>query len=151
MSVNTAIMDIREKANIFIYRIAEKGLEIFLINSEAEKKYHLPSSELEQSDRLQKFVNQANGIELDQTTDSEGLTSSNVAMEADYHEIPSLKALLKNDLKLVKDKIYDAIPDAGKGKFVQFKEAFKSLLPHQYQALKELKEVVSEKNTTKFI
>ena len=143
-------MSLRENVNLFIYRYAEKGLEVFLMKSEAEDLLHLPKS----SDNIapiEKFGKSNSLIQLDETTSNEGVVEKNIAFEAEYHEIPSLKHLLKSDVNFVADKIVDLLPDSEKGKFIAMKEALKKMLPHQNQALKELKEILVEKNLTKYL
>ncbi|HMG14954.1 MAG TPA: hypothetical protein VK590_05885 [Saprospiraceae bacterium] len=144
-------MSLREKVNLFIYRFAEKGLEIFLMNSEAGEYLNVPNSHAEESDKLSKISQTNNIIQLEQTTSNDGNIERNVAVEADWHEIPSLKHLLKEDVHFVADKLFQLLPDSEKGHYVSVKDAFKKVLPHQFQALKELKEILIEKNLTKFL
>ena len=144
-------MSLREKVNLFIYRFAEKGLEIFLMNSEAGEYLNVPNSHSEESDKLNRISETNNVIQLEQTTSTDGQIERNVAVEADWHEIPSLKHLLKEDVHFVADKLFQLLPDSEKGNYVSVKDAFKKVLPHQYQALKELKEILIEKNLTKFL
>lgn len=143
-------MSLREKVNLFIYRYAEKGLEIFLMKSEAEELLHLPNS-ADNIDPIQKMGKANSLIQLDETTTDDGHVEKNVAFEADYHEIPSLKHLLKSDISFVADKIIHMLPDSEKGRFIALKEAIKKIGPHQNQALKELKEILAEKNLTKYL
>mgnify|MGYP000034043731 CR=1 FL=1 len=143
-------MSLREKVNLFIYRYAEKGLEVFLMKSEAEDLLHLPNSS-NNLEPIEKLGKQNTLIQLDETTSADGNVEKNFAFEADYHEIPSLKHLLKSDVNFVADKIIHLLPDSEKGRFIALKEAIKEMLPHQYQALKELKEILVEKNLTKYL
>lgn len=143
-------MSIREKVNLFIYRYAEKGLEVFLMKSEAEELLHIPNSP-NNIEPIEKMGKSNSLIMLDETTNEEGAVEKNLAFEADYHEIPSLKHLLKSDVNFVAEKIIHLLPDSEKGKFIAMKEAFKKMLPHQFQALKELKEILVEKNLTKYL
>ena len=130
-------MSLREKVNLFIYRYAEKGLEIFLMKSEAEDLLHLPNSSGNIAP-IQQIGKEKSLIQLDETTNPEGNIEINVAFEAEYHEIPSLKHLLKSDMNFVADKIIHMLPDSEKGRFIALKEASKKMRPHQNQALKEL-------------
>lgn len=143
-------MSLREKVNLFIYRYAEKGLEIFLMKSEAEDLLHLPNSSGNIAP-IQQIGKEKSLIQLDETTNPEGNIEINVAFEAEYHEIPSLKHLLKSDMNFVADKIIHMLPDSEKGRFIALKEAIKKMRPHQNQALKELKDILVEKNLTKYI
>ncbi|HMV23204.1 MAG TPA: hypothetical protein PKN57_08170 [Saprospiraceae bacterium] len=143
-------MSLREKVNLFIYRYAEKGLEIFLMKSEAEDLLHLPNSSGNIAP-IQQIGKEKSLIQLDETTNPEGNIEINVAFEAEYHEIPSLKHLLKSDMNFVADKIIHMLPDSEKGRFIALKEAIKKMRPHQNQALKELKDILVEKNLTKYL
>ena len=143
-------MSLREKVNLFIYRYAEKGLEIFLMKSEDEDLLHLPNSSGNIAP-IQQIGKEKSLIQLDETTNPEGNIEINVAFEAEYHEIPSLKHLLKSDMNFVADKIIHMLPDSEKGRFIALKEAIKKMRPHQNQALKELKDILVEKNLTKYL
>lgn len=143
-------MSFREKVNLFIYRYAEKGLEIFLMKSDAEDLLHLPNSS-GNIPPIQQIGKEKSLIQLDETTNPEGNVEKNVAFEAEYHEIPSLKHLLKSDMNFVADKIIHMLPDSEKGRFIALKDAIKKMRPHQNQALKELKEILVEKNLTKYL
>ncbi len=143
-------MSFREKVNLFIYRYAEKGLEIFLMKSDAEDLLHLPNSSGNIAP-IQQIGKEKSLIQLDETTNPEGNIEKNVAFEAEYHEIPSLKHLLKSDMNFVADKIIHMLPDSEKGRFIALKEAIKKIRPHQNQALKELKDILVEKNLTKYL
>jgi len=70
-----------------------------------------------------------------------------IAIEADWHNIPSIKGLLRNDVKVVKNIVKETIPGIENGKFVAFKEVVKKAMPDEYKALKELKEIILEQKT----
>jgi hypothetical protein len=94
-------------------------------------------------------------IELDSYTDTEGLERKAIAIEADWHEIPSLRALMYEDYRVAKEKarqhLKSLIPDQEQGTYVAIKDAFKRVLPEQYAFLKELKDIIVDKNQTKYI
>ncbi len=134
-----------EKVDVIIYRIREKGLEVFLTHDEQGLTADETSSE-----RLRTQSH----IELDTFTTDEGETRKALAVEADWHELPSLRALLYEDYRVAKEKArqhFKNLFDLDKGAFVAIKEALKRALPAQYAYLKELKEVLSDKNQTKSI
>ncbi|MCB0550580.1 MAG: hypothetical protein KDD19_23625, partial [Phaeodactylibacter sp.] len=64
-------------------------------------------------------------------------------VEGDWHEIPSLKGMLYEDARQLKD----AMKKMEGGTFFVLKEAFKKVLPHQYEFLKELKEILVDRNS----
>ena len=75
-----------------------------------------------------------------------------MAIEGDWHDIPSLKGLIKNDAIFVKDTLQQMIPDMeNEGSYFAIKEAFKKVLPNQYEFLKELKDIIKERNSTKYL
>ena len=82
----------------------------------------------------------------------DGAVEQGIAMEGDWHDIPSLKSMVKEDIVFVKDQVKQMIPDMmEKGTFVAVKEAFKRVLPHQYEMLKELKDILTDRNSVKNI
>ena len=88
-------------------------------------------------------------IELDTIADENGDQVRTIAVEADWHDIPSVRGLIKHDVKFVKTKIKEAIPSLEKGKGTYFcvKEAFKKVMPNEYKALKELKDILLDRNS----
>ena len=145
-------MEAPDKVDVIIYRMRETGLEVFLVNG-AE------ASELERWTALSGQTESArqvlNCIELDPVTGANGQSRKAIAIEADWHEIPSLRALLYEDYRVAKAKakqrIKNLVPGVEKGAFFAVKEAFKRIMPDQYAYLKELKDILIEKNQTKYI
>lgn len=138
-------MEINKSASLFIYRIREKGLEIFL--QKDGEKYSLPEHSVaaEQAIPLQ---NDNEFISLDPVTGEDGQIGEGIAIEGDWHDIPSLKSIVIHDMKFVKKQIEMMVPEAiEKGAFVAVKEAFKRVLPHQYEMLKELKDIITDRNS----
>lgn len=143
-------MNAKDKENLIIYRIKEKGLEVFLVNdSDKNEEWKLPNAE---GKTLATALPKENLIELDPVKEAEGgLFEQAYAVEADWHDIPSLKSILKNDVKYMKNTVKQMLPDVmEKGTFFAVKEAFRRVLPHQYEQLKELKDVLIDKNNTTF-
>jgi len=87
-----------------------------------------------------------NIIELDPFEDEFGNVSRAYAIEGDWHDIPSIRGMIKHDIKLVKSKVKEILPDSEKGTFFAIKEAIKKVLPNEYSAIKELKDIVVERN-----
>jgi len=134
-------MEFSKKITLFIYRFRERGLEVFLINQEQDEEGWMvpqpPVTVFEQEDV----------IELDPVRQADGKLEKAVAVEADWHEIPSLREMLFKDALFLKEKLFQIEG----GAFFAAKEAFKGLMPHQYKQLKELIEILSDRNTTKNI
>lgn len=138
-------MSILDLARLVVYRFHEKGFEIFLINSELQQDpdvWKLPKLD---SIKLADLKESRDYIEIE--VEGERI----IAIEGDYHNIPSIRGLVKHDIKVVKSLVKDAVPGLEKGAFVAFKEGFKTLLPNQYKAIKELKEVLIESNSVRNI
>lgn len=135
-------MNLKEKANLIIYRFREKGLEIFLIND--EEQWEIPNGKLSNK-APEDLVNEDKLIELDPVTQANGETEEAWAVEGDWHEIPSLKKMLYEDALQLKDKLISM----DNGSFFAVKEALKKVMPHQYAFLKELKDTLIERNSTK--
>lgn len=146
-------MQANEHVDVIIYRVRDNGLEVFLVNDNdgADPNGHwmTPSTPDNQPNSL---LLAANCIELDPI---EGSTRKAIAIEADWHELPSLRALLYEDYRVAKQKakqkIRNILPFMEKGSFVAVKEAFKKMMPEQYAYLKELKDILLEKNSTKYV
>ena len=143
-----------EQVDVLIYRVRESGLEVFLVNQDNSNPEHgqlsAPTADESSPERL---INQY--IQLDPVADINGEFRKAIAIEADWHEIPSLRALMYEDYRVAKEKakqhIKSFLPDIEKGTYVAVKEAFKRVLPQQYAFLKELKDIVADKNQTKYI
>lgn len=147
-------MEAHEKVDVIIYRLRETGLEVFLVNDAdaadlADAGWTTPSTDADAPERL------LNCIELDPITGANGEARKAIAIEADWHEIPSLRALVYEDYRVAKAKakqrIKNLFPELEKGAFFAVKEAFKRVMPEQYAFLKELKDILVEKNQTKYI
>jgi hypothetical protein len=132
--------DVLDSVRVIIYRCHEKGLEVFLMNNNMDKDpdiWNLPKGDENPAQTLK-----SNGhrfIELDPIVDEKGATVRTFAIEADWHEIPSIRGMLKHDVKLVKYAI-------DKGTYFCVKEAFKRVLPNEYKAVKELKDLILDRN-----
>jgi hypothetical protein len=133
------MQQIIKKAHLIIYRIRQKGLEVFLVNHDIEgEDWHLPQAPISNVNK--------NAIELD-PVNKDGEEFQAYAVEGDWHDIPSLKGLIKEDIKLVTDKVFDELEKHGT--YFAVKDAFKKVLPQQYVFLKELREIITEKNSVK--
>ncbi|MGH1435448.1 MAG: hypothetical protein ACRBG0_13435 [Lewinella sp.] len=130
-------MSLRKKVNLIIYRFRESGLEVFFVNNEKANTLNFPQGELaEQSPE--------DYITLDPVREeASGEQEEAFAVEGDWHEIPSLKTMLYQDAKQLKDKL----KDIELGAFVSIKDALKDALPHQYAFLKELKDILRDRNS----
>ncbi len=138
-------MAINKSASLFIYRIREKGLEIFLQKN--GETWQVPEHPVATEQAIppesdDKF------IALDPIHAADGKVDEGIAVEGDWHDIPSLKSLVMSDVRFMKKQIGIMIPEAmEKGAFVAVKEAFKRVLPHQYEMLKELKDIITDRNS----
>ena len=145
-------MNVFDTIRVVVYRFHEKGLEIFLVNSDLDKetwqipfadiaKY--PDSDVEVSPRF---------ISLETMDQLEGGSAITCAIEGDWHDIPSVRKLIKEDIKLVSSKIelMDKIA-LEKGTFFAIKEAVKKVMPNEYKVLHELKDILLHRNMVKNI
>ncbi len=131
-------MSILNIARLIIYRCHQKGFELFLIEDELAENPDV--WKLPEIDMIQHSCDDCESIELE-------CEEKMIAIEADWHNIPSIKGLLRNDVKVVKSIVKETIPGIENGKFVAFKEVVKKAMPEEYKALKELKEIILEKKT----
>ncbi len=137
-------MNLKDKANLIIYRFREKGLEIFLVNaSEEQEQWEFPNNPL--AEREEEASETDRYIELDPVVQASGEEEKAIAVEGDWHDIPSLKGMLFEDAMALKEKI----ADMEKGTYFALKEAFKKVLPHQYAFLKELKDILTDRHSTR--
>lgn len=132
------------KVKVLIYRVNEKGLEVFLLKEKVDKHeaWKFPQSVMDQNKALRSET-----IALDPIQDEAGNTHYTLAVEGDYHDIPSIRGMIKSDLHLIKNRIHGVLPDLEKGTFIAAKETFKKLLPHEYAAVKELVEILVDRNS----
>jgi hypothetical protein len=146
-------MGVFDIVRLMIYRVHEKGLEIFLINNEMENDpniWRLPSG----ADHQLKAKLTAMGkdsIDLDENADNLGQQHKTIAIEGDWHDIPSIRGMVKHDINLAKKIMKEHLPGSEKGTFVAAKEAFKKVLPHEYAAIKELVDILADRNTARNI
>lgn len=147
-----------EQTDVIIYRVRETGLEVFLVHpsaaaqaeTESDESLHIPGTDQFVPERLSDRY-----IALDPVTDANGQQRNAIAIEADWHEIPSLRALIYEDYRVAKEKarhhLKNILPSMERGAYVAVKEAFRRIMPEQYAFLKELKEIVAEKNQTHYL
>jgi len=133
-------MHVLDQIRLVVYRCHETGLEIFLVNTDFDDTWRIPFEKIAKynEDGLQKHV-----IDLGAIEDEDGKMVQTYAIEGDYHDIPSIRKLVKGDFDLVTSKV-KYIMD--KGAFFAIKETFKKVLPNEYNALHELKEILSARN-----
>ena len=148
-------MALLDKANLIIYRIREKGLEVFLVNpsekNQSTDEWTLPQGKINDPSKAIALLQRAQTFELDPVENVEGEAENAIAVEGDWHDIPSLKSLIKNDAHFMKDTIKQMIPDLEqRGTYFAIKEAFKKVLPNQYEFLSELKDIIRDKNSSNF-
>lgn len=134
-------MQLLDQARLLIYRCHEKGLEVFLVNTEFdEESWRIPFEE------IAKYADEDNPhriIPLEPVELEDGSIQQVYAIEGDWHDIPSLRKLIKGDVKIVASKVQYMFD---KGAFFAMKEAFKKMLPNEYAALHELKEILLARN-----
>lgn len=71
------------------------------------------------------------------------------AIEADWHDLPRVRKMLQSDIELVTEAVASRLPDLEGSAYVLAKEAIKKLMPQEYALLKELKEIILDRNTLK--
>lgn len=139
-----------EPTNLVVYRVQQQGLEVLLVPETDGDTWALPQTE--DGTKIRIIVDEDRVIELDPVELPDGLLEQAYAVEADWHDIPSLKSILKHDLKFVKSTVKQMVPNMmQQGTFFAVKEAFKRVLPHQYRQLKELKDIIRDRNSTTYL
>jgi hypothetical protein len=143
-------MSVFDTVRVIVYRFHEKGLEIFLVKSGLEEEnWRIPFTQIAKYTDDDVRVDYR-FISLETDIQPDGTSSITCAIEGDYHDIPSIRKLVKEDLKLVSSKIdiMDKIA-LEKGTFFAIKEAFKKVMHNEYKALHELKEILMHRNIVK--
>jgi hypothetical protein len=140
-------MSIGEKVNLIVYRIREKGLEVFLLSHDKDEELHIPKGSMHPVSPDKVLFKEDELIELDPVEVEGGNVERACAVEGDWHDIPSLKGLIKKDFDFVKDKFEEILPELEKGTFIAVKDALKKVMPGQYKFLKELKDIISDRNS----
>lgn len=144
---NFVYMSVLDLVRVVIYRFHEKGLEIFLIPNDMENDNEIWRIPEGLSHRIQSSGEENRVISLDTTFDEEGREIRTLAIEGDWHDIPSIRGMLKHDVKLVKSLVKENLPGSEKGAYFAVKEAVKKVLPQEYKALKELREILFDRNS----
>jgi hypothetical protein len=130
-------MGLIRKITLIIYRFKERGLEIFLLEGEDSSKLSLPEEQNLVS-LPEKFTEQATLI-------SKGNDKETWALELEEEDIPSLKWLLYEDAKNISEKI---ISGEG-GTYIRVKDALKKIMPQQFKWIKELKDILLDRNSVR--
>jgi hypothetical protein len=142
-------MNVFDSIRVIVYRFHEKGLEIFLVNTGLEEEnWRIPFSEIAKYPEKELEVGHQ-FIELEADQNPDGTKSITCAIEGDWHDIPSIRKLLKEDIKLVTSKIDKVVPELEQGTYFAIKEAFKKVMPNEYKALHELKDILLHRNMLK--
>lgn len=143
---------ILNKVRVIVYRINQKGLEIFLMPTlpEIRKGVGFIDVPMKQQQELNAVFSQ-NIIELEDIKTENGEQLKTIAVEGEWHDIPSIRKIIKSDIRIVKDTIKDMVPGIEHGTFFAVKEAVKEVMPEEYKALKELKEIILDRNSAKYI
>ncbi|MEO5906949.1 MAG: hypothetical protein ABIQ11_09495 [Saprospiraceae bacterium] len=145
-------MTVFDTIRVVVYRFHEKGLEIFLVHSDLDKEnWQIPFADIAKyNDHNLEIGNRFISLESNELPD--GSTAMTCAIEGDWHDIPSIRKLIRQDLKLVSSKM-DMMDQIilEKGTFFAIKEAFKKVLPNEYKVLHELKDILFHRNLVKNI
>jgi len=138
-------MELLDKVRVIVYRYNQKGLEIFLMPSEEECACG-ECLKLADPKGFELDLTNKNVIELESAQEVDGQMIKTIAIEGEWHDIPSIRKMIKKDIKLVKHTIKEMIPGIEKGAFFAVKEAVKQVMPAEYKAVKELKDILLDRN-----
>ena len=139
-------MSVLDLARVVVYRFHEKGLEFFLINADLDEDpqaWKIPDGEMQ----IDTAKYTRNGIMLDHTNSGAQQAARTIAIEGDWHDIPSIRGIIKHDVKRVKRKIKQVVPTSDKGAFVSFKDTVKKVMPEEYAVLKEIKDIIIDRHS----
>lgn len=144
-------MTVFDTVRVIVYRFHEKGLEIFLVHSDLDQEnWRIPFTEIAKYTDDVEISNRFISLETNELPD--GSSTLTCAIEGDWHDIPSIRKLIKEDIKLVSSKI-DMLDKIAleKGTFFAIKEAFKKVMPNEYKVLHDLKDILLHRNIVKNI
>jgi len=134
-------MSILDKVRVIVYRFHEKGLEVFLLDE------HLKNNpDIWKTDKLKVCEIEKLGLTCDHIVPCDHEDVETIAVEADWQDIPSIKGLIKTDIKIAKEVVKETIPGVEQGAYVAIKEVMKKAAPDHYKALKELKDTLFDRN-----
>ena len=134
-------MDVLDQVRLIIYRCHEQGLEVFLVNTDFDDTWRIPFEQIAKY-REEDLVGQM--IDLGVIRHEDGTMVRTIAIEGDYHDIPSIRKLVNADIDLVTSKVKYVLD---KGAFFAIKETFKKVLPHEYKVLHDLKDIIIERSS----
>ncbi len=140
-------MTVRNTIRLIVYRIHEKGLEVLLTKTGGSESCWMLLNEHYNLDFLHN-KNQNPFIELN---GPDGKEVAAIAIEADWHDLPGVRQLLIKDIHFVADALKYKLPEMEESAYVAVKEAFKKMLPQEYAFLKELKDILLDRNTVRNI
>ena len=138
-------MSILDKVRIIVYRFHEKGLEVFLLDEHLKNNPEIWKVTKTKVDEIENLGVTMEYLDVEEN-DHETTSLQTIAIEADWHDIPSIRGMLKNDIKIAKEVVKETIPGVEKGAFVAIKQVMKRAVPEQYNALKELKDTLLDRN-----
>lgn len=141
-------MTVRNTIRLIVYRIHEKGLEVLLSKTQGSDAYWIL---LNKKENLEQWAGKSMAQSLIELNGPDGKEIQAIAIEADWHELPKVRELLMKDIDFVKDTLKSKFPELEDSGYVAVKEAFKKMLPQEYAFLKELKEILLDRNTVKNI
>lgn len=142
-------MKAADKVRVILYRIHEKGLEVMLIRPDLhtdENVWKLPKVELKQLDM-------STGISLESSENQNAGTAIALALEADWHDlhsIPSVRGIVKHDIKRFGNKLKKVTTENGPD-YHGFKDALKKVLPYDNALLQELRDIIVDRNQASLI
>lgn len=139
-------MSMLEQVRLVIYRIKEKGLEVFLVNT--GDHWDLP--EMRENEPAQAPL--SGRIELDPLDSRpEAPRQKALAVEGDWHDIPSLKKLLREDVDQLKDQLHRIAPELEQGSFFALPEALRRMTPGYDAFIRELKDILRDRNSIRYM
>ena len=133
-------MHVLDQVRLVVYRCHEKGLEVFLVNTAFDDTWRIPFERIAKYDENEL---PSHLIDLGMIEGEDGQSLRTIAVEGDYHDIPSLRKLLTEDIEMVSSKVKYVLD---KGAFFAIKETFKKVLPNEYKVLHDLKDILMDRN-----
>ncbi len=134
-------MGVRKKLAFVLYRYAERGIEVLLVQPETSRsgdRWMLPEADKPDLQVLKSLIKTSTGLDVD---DADCLE-----LEPFYDKRGELIHCVYAIETELKSQIKGTVKGTAKGSYFLLKEAIKNVMPGQYAQLKELKDILVTRN-----
>lgn len=141
IELKTQLMGVRKKLAFVLYRYAERGIEVLLVQPETSRsgdRWMLPETDKPDLQGLKNIIKSSTGLDVDDADCLELEPFYDKRGEL-IHHVYAIETELKSSIK-------GTAKSTVKGSYFLIKEAIRNVLPGQYAQLKELKDILVTRN-----